>query len=57
MLTAFAYLSATQGLDKEPLVYHRGDHFELNYLVLLYPESKPSEMLARRIEAWRQTKP
>ena len=57
MLTAFAYLSATQGLDKEPLVYHRGDHFELNYLVLLYPESKPSETLVRRIEAWRQAKP
>jgi hypothetical protein len=57
MLTAFPYLSATQGLDREPLVYHQGDSFELNYLVLLYPEAKPSETLRQRVEAWRQTKP
>ena len=57
MLTPFAYLSATQGLDKEPLIYHRGDSFELNYLVLVYPEAKPSETLGRRVEAWRQSKP
>jgi Methane oxygenase PmoA len=57
MLTPFAYLSATQGLDKEPLVYHSGDSFELNYLVLLYPEAKPSETMRGRVEAWRQTKP
>jgi hypothetical protein len=57
MLTAFPYLSATQGLDKEPLIYHQGDQFELNYLVLLYPEASPSETLGRRIEAWRQSKP
>jgi hypothetical protein len=57
MLKAFPYLSATQGLDKEPLIYHRGDQFELNYLVLVYPEAKPSETLRRRVEAWRQTKP
>ncbi len=57
MLTPFAYLSATQGLDKEPLIYHRGDQFELNYLVLVYPEVKPSDTLRRRVEAWRQTKP
>jgi hypothetical protein len=57
MLTAFPYLSATQGLDKEPLVYHAGERFELSYLVLVYPEAKPSETLRRRVEAWRQTKP
>jgi hypothetical protein len=57
MLTAFPYLSATQGLDKEPLIYHRGDQFELDYLVLVYPEAKPSETLRGRVEAWRQTKP
>jgi hypothetical protein len=57
MLHAFPYLSATQGLNQEPLVYHQGDTFDLNYLVLVYPESKPSETLARRVEAWRQTKP
>ncbi|MGA2866241.1 MAG: DUF6807 family protein [Verrucomicrobiota bacterium] len=58
MLTPFAYLSATQGLDKEPLIYHQGDQFELNYLVLLYPEARyPSAALRERVEAWRQTKP
>jgi len=55
MLTPFAYLAATQGLDKEPLVYHAGDKWELNYLVLLYPEAKPSERLKKRIQSWRQT--
>ncbi len=48
MKTPFAYLSATQGLDQEPLVYHRGDRFQLNYLVTLYPEVKPAEALAER---------
>ena len=57
MLTGFPYLSATQGLSKEPLVYHQGDAFDLNYLLLVYPESKPTETLARRMSAWRQAKP
>ncbi|HTL57832.1 MAG TPA: DUF6807 family protein [Candidatus Limnocylindrales bacterium] len=57
MLTPFAYLSATQGLDKEPLVYHGGDKWELNYLILLYPEAKPSETLRLRAESWRHSKP
>ena len=57
MLTPFAYLSATQALDKEPLVYHSGDKWEVNYLVLLYPEAKPSDTLRQRIESWRQAQP
>jgi len=57
MLTPFAYLSATQGLDKEPLVYHRGEKFELRYLVLVYPDAKPSQVLRERIESWREAKP
>jgi len=48
MKTPFAYLSATQGLDQEPLVYRRGERFQLNYLVTLYPEVKPAEALAER---------
>jgi hypothetical protein len=48
MKTPFAYLSATQGLDQEPLVYHRGEHFQLNYLVTLYPEVKTAEALTER---------
>jgi hypothetical protein len=57
MLTPFAYLSATQALDKEPLVYHQGDKWELNYLVLLYPEPKPPSGLPERLAGWRRTKP
>jgi hypothetical protein len=56
MLTPFAYLSATQALDKEPLVYHRGDKWELRYLVLLYPEAKVPNGVRERIEAWRESK-
>jgi hypothetical protein len=57
MLTPFAYLSATQALDKEPVVYHAGDKFELKYLVLVYPDAKPSDTLGQRVEAWRKAKP
>ena len=56
MLTPFAYLSATQALDKEALVYHLGDKWEVKYLVLLYPGAKPSDTLQRRIESWRRAK-
>ena len=48
MKTPFAYLSATQGLDREPLVYRRGDRFQLSYLVTLYPEVKTAEALTER---------
>jgi methane monooxygenase PmoA-like len=51
MLTPFAYVSATQRLDKEPLVYHTGDKFELNYLVLLYPAVKSSDFINQRLSA------
>jgi hypothetical protein len=57
MLTPFAYLSATQALDKEPLIYYSGDKWELNYLILLYPEAKPSDTLRQRIESWRKARP
>jgi hypothetical protein len=53
MKTPFAYLSATQNLDREPLVYHRGEHFELNFLITLYPELKTTEALAERSRQWR----
>lgn len=55
MKTPFAYLSACQGLDKEPLVYKRGDTWELNYLVTLYSEVKNAEALARRAQEWNTT--
>ena len=37
MKTPFAYLSATQGLDKQELVYQASDKFTLRYLILLIP--------------------
>lgn len=57
MLTPFAYLSATQRLDQEPLVYRTGDKFTLRYLVLLYPEAKTTEALEARARRWRETAP
>lgn len=53
----FAYLSATQNLDQEPLVYRKGEEFELNYLVVLYPGAKAAPQLSNRGESWRQAKP
>jgi hypothetical protein len=53
MRTPFAYLSITQNLDKEPLVYHQGERFELNFLIVLYPELKTTEALAQRCDQWR----
>ena len=53
MRTPFAYLSATQNLDQEPLVYHQGQHFEVNYLITLYPDLKTTEALVERNRKWR----
>lgn len=53
MRDPFAYLSATQNLDQEPLVYHQGDKFKLDYLVVLYPEVKSTEALAKRGAQWQ----
>lgn len=55
MRTPFAYLSATQGLDQEPLIYRRGDSFELNYLVVLYPQVKTRQAIAARAARWLQS--
>ncbi len=55
MQSPFAYLSATQGLDKEALVYHSGDKFTLRYLVLLYPDVKSTEALEARAKRWRES--
>ena len=57
MLTPFAYLSATQRLDKEPLEYRQGDKFALHYLVLLYPEIKTTEAIEARVQRWREPSP
>ena len=53
MKTPFAYLSATQGLDREPLHYRRGETFELNYLLVLYPGPRSARELDERGDEWR----
>jgi hypothetical protein len=57
MLTPFAYLSATQGLDKEPIPHRQGDQFTVRYLVLLYPEIKTTAALDARARQWRGSPP
>jgi hypothetical protein len=52
MLNAFAYVSATQNLDKAPIEYKRGDKFSLDYLVLTYSERKSREFLDQRYARW-----
>jgi hypothetical protein len=50
----FAYLSVTQGLDKEPLVYTAGKKYRLRYLLTVYPADKPREFIERRAGSWRK---
>lgn len=54
MKTPFAYLSATQGLEKDTLIYRAGDTFRLRYLLLLYPDLRSAESLNRRTQQWRE---
>jgi hypothetical protein len=51
----FAYLSATQGLEREPLVYHAGDKFQIEYLVAVYPAVKSPAFLSARAADWKKT--
>jgi hypothetical protein len=52
MLDAFAYLSATQGLDTAPIEYAAGDRFSVRYLLTIYPVRKEKEFLAERYSRW-----
>lgn len=52
MNNAFAYLAVTQNLEKKPITYAPGAKFNLNYLVLVYPENKPEQFLRARYEKW-----
>jgi hypothetical protein len=54
MLDPFAYLSAAQGLDKQPLEYAAGDPFTLRYLLAVYSDNKPPEFIHRRCESWEK---
>jgi hypothetical protein len=55
MTDAFAYLSATQGLDESPLEYEAGDRFTLRYLVTVSPGTRASQMLDRRLQSWLES--
>ena len=52
MTEPFTYLSATQGLDKDPLEYRAGDRFSLDYLLLVYPNARTPDQLQERYQAW-----
>jgi len=52
MKQAFPYLSATQGLDKEPLIYPAGAKFGLKYLVTVYPEIRSPAAITARGKLW-----
>lgn len=54
MTEPFAYLSASQGLDTEPLEYRAGDKFRLRYLLTVYAENKSREFIQRRAESWQK---
>ena len=53
MLNGFAYLSATQGLDKQPLAYRQGSKFGLHYLVAVTTSALTADQLEARHRAWR----
>jgi hypothetical protein len=55
MKRPFAYVSATQELDKEPLVYHAGNKWQVDYLVTVYPAVKSKEFLNARALEWRKS--
>ncbi|MDF0645815.1 MAG: PmoA family protein [Nitrospira sp.] len=55
MYQPFAYISATQALDKGKLEYESGAHYRLNYLVTTYPEIQSSEFLRLKEEEWERT--
>jgi hypothetical protein len=59
MLNAFAYLSATQGLDLAPLVYRQGQEFTLRYLMTVHSRGQSAEATTARHQAWLapQTRP
>lgn len=56
MRRPFAYISATQALHAEPLVYRTGDTWRVDYLVTVYPAIKSADDLNTRAAEWRQTK-
>jgi len=54
MYRPFAYISATQALDKGALEYQSGAHYRLNYLVTAYSAIPSWEFLRLRGEEWER---
>ncbi len=54
MLNGFAYLSATQELDRAPLTYQQGERFALDYLVIASDRRLSPDELDQRYAAWLQ---
>lgn len=55
MRTPFAYLAATQALDKQPLVYRAGERFQLRYLITLTPQLQSADLITARGQRWTTT--
>jgi hypothetical protein len=56
MREAFAYLSGTQALNKEPIPHAAGDKFRLRYLVTVNTDLQTPAQLAQRYQAWLKNK-
>jgi hypothetical protein len=52
MRTPFAYLSATQGLEKQPITLRQGETMDISYLVTVYPSVKTAEALNQRFHTY-----
>jgi hypothetical protein len=52
MLEPFAYLTATQSLDKQPLEYSTGGKFKLSYLLTVYSNEQPRDFIQQRYDLW-----
>jgi hypothetical protein len=52
MLNPFAYLAATQALDKKPQEYPAGAKFSVRYLVTLHQGARTAEFLNQRYHMW-----
>jgi hypothetical protein len=57
MKTPFAYLSATQQLDRRPRTYSREERFSLQYLVTVTPEVVTAADLQDRYQRWLNDRP
>jgi hypothetical protein len=54
MWEPFAYISATQALNKNRLEYQAGSRFRLSFLITVYPEIKSAQFLEERARAWER---